>query len=323
MNFRTFLLAGVSVALVVTCVVWAQGPGAGGRLGAPGGPGGAFEPRSPVVNALDANGDGELSAEEIAGASKVLKALDKNGDGKLGRDEMRPQGAGRGGAGGPGGPGGRGAGGFGGLGGRGGMGPQGGGQPAGFETSTLAKDDGERKILKAMEDINQKQGRMLNVPVPDGRLLRLLAEAIDAKNVVEFGTSNGISGLWFGLALRKTGGKLITHELEPRIAAMARENFASAGIADLVTVVEGNAHETASKLKGPIDVVFIDADKEGYLDYLQKVLPLVRPGGLILAHNMNPRMANPAFVKAITTNAELETLFYSDGGGVSVTLKKR
>ncbi len=245
MRFRTSMLAGVSVALVATCVVWAQGPGAGGRPGPPGGRGG-----------------------------------------------------------------------------RGGLGA-GPGQPAAFQTATLPKDDGERKILQAMEDINRKQGRMLNVPVADGRLLRLLAESIDAKNVVEFGTSNGISGLWFGLALRKTGGKLTTHELEPRIAAMARENFAAAGIGDLVTVVEGNAHETAAKLKGPIDLVFIDADKEGYLDYLQKVLPLVRPGGLILAHNMNPRMADPAFVKAITTNAELETLFYTDGGGVSVTLKKR
>jgi predicted O-methyltransferase YrrM len=164
---------------------------------------------------------------------------------------------------------------------------------------------------------------MLNVPTTDGRLLRLLAETIGAKSVVEFGTSNGISAIWIGLALRKTGGKLITHEIDKERAALARENFSSAGVADLVTVVEGNAHETASKLTGPIDMVFIDADKEGYLDYLKKTLPLVRPGGLILAHNMNPRMADSAFLKAITENPELETLFYPNGGGMSVTLKKR
>jgi caffeoyl-CoA O-methyltransferase len=69
--------------------------------------------------------------------------------------------------------------------------------------------------------------------------------------------------------------------------------------------------------------VVIDADKEGYLDYYQKLLPLVRPGGLILAHNMVPQMANPAFVKAITINPDVETLFYTPGGGMSVTLKKR
>ena len=185
------------------------------------------------------------------------------------------------------------------------------------------KDDAEEKILKALQQINQQQGRMLNVPQQDGRLLRLLAESIGAKTVVEIGTSNGISAIWLGTALRKTGGKLITHEIDAERAALARKNFATAGIADLVTVVEGNAHQTVSKLTGPIDLVFIDADKEGYADYLKKTLPLVRPGGLILAHNMNPRTANADFLKAITTDPGLETLFYLEGGGVSVTLKKR
>jgi len=208
--------------------------------------------------------------------------------------------------------------------GRGGMGPsrsrQAGSLPL---TPPQPKDDAERKLLKALQEINRQQGRMLNVPQQDGRLLRLLAESIGAKRVVEIGTSNGISAIWLGMALRKTGGKLITHEIDAERAALARKNFAAAGIADLVTVVEGNAHETVSKLTGPIDLVFIDADKEGYGDYLKKTLPLVRPGGLILAHNMNPRMANSEFFKAITTNPELETLFYLEGGGVSVTLKKR
>lgn len=96
-----------------------------------------------------------------------------------------------------------------------------------------------------------------------------------------------------------------------------------AGVSDLVSVVEGDAHQTVTRLKEPIDLVFIDADKQGYLDYLNKVLPLVRPGGLITAHNMNPRMADPGFVKVLTTNPDLETLFYLEGGGLSVTMKKR
>jgi predicted O-methyltransferase YrrM len=77
------------------------------------------------------------------------------------------------------------------------------------------------------------------------------------------------------------------------------------------------------QLKGPIDVAFIDADKEGYEDYLQKLLPLVRPGGLILAHNVNAGMAREGYVKQVTSNPDLETVFYSDGSGLSVTLKKR
>ncbi|UCE48232.1 MAG: hypothetical protein JSW47_21860, partial [Phycisphaerales bacterium] len=74
----------------------------------------------------------------------------------------------------------------------------------------------------------------------------------------------------------------------------------------------------------PIDILFLDADKEGYVDYLNKLLPLIRPGGLIIAHNMNTRQADPRYVEAITTNSELETLLLlREGTGVSVTLKKR
>ena len=264
------------------------------------------------MTALDANGDGEISAEEIAGATEALKKLDNNQDGKLTREELRPPTPERGGRSGMG------------RGGRGGPGPADQpGRTGGLESSALARDDAEQKILKSLEEINQKQGRMMNVPPQDGRLLRLLVESIGAKNVVEFGTSNGISAIWICNALRKTGGKLTTHEIERDVAALARQNFALAGVADLVTVVEGDAHKNIADLKDPIDLVFIDADKEGYLDYLQKTLPLVRPGGVILAHNMNPRMADPAFLKAITTDPALETIFFMEGGGMSVTLKKR
>lgn len=211
----------------------------------------------------------------------------------------------------------------GGPGGRRGMGPPGPREPVALETATRAKDDAEQKILNTLRDMRQNQGRMMNVPDQDGRLLRLLAETIGAKKVVEIGTSNGVSALWLALALQKTGGKLITHEINSSVAALARKNFADAGVADLVTVVEGDAHETVSKLTGPIDLVFIDADKPGYLDYLQKTLPLLRPGGLVLAHNVNPRMADPGYLKAITTDPNLETVFYLEGGGMSVTLKKR
>jgi predicted O-methyltransferase YrrM len=317
-------LTAITGWMIVAGAVLAQPPSfegkQGGRGGPPGSmPGGPFgPPRIPVMTAIDANGDGELSAEEIAKAAQSLKKLDKNGDGTLSREELRPQFAPPGGPGGPGGPRGPGAGG-----GRGGMGRPGGAAPAAIESSLQPKDDVEKKTFKLLEEINRKQGRMLNVPAQDGRMLRLLAEATGAKTVVEIGTSNGISGIWLGMALRKTGGKLITHEIDADRAALARENFADAGIADRVTIVEGDAHEAVAKLKGPIDVVFIDADKEGYHDYLKKTLPLVRPGGLVVGHNMNPRMAREDFLKAITTDTNLETVFYMEGGGVSATLKKR
>ncbi len=194
-----------------------------------------------------------------------------------------------------------------------------------IDNPLLAKSKDEAKILKVLEDLdqNQRQG-MMNVPLEDARLLRLLTEATGAKRVVEIGTSNGYSGIWFCLALRKTGGHLITHELDARRAALARENFKRAGVEEMVTLVEGDAHKTVLKLKGPIDILFIDADKPGYPDYLKKLLPLVRPGGLIIGHNMRRPKPSPEYVKAITTNPELETVFLNmHAAGIAVTLKKR
>ena len=86
--------------------------------------------------------------------------------------------------------------------GRGRGGPPGFGQAAPFDTATIPKDDAEKKILDSLDEITRTQGRMMNVPVQDGRLLRLMAESIGAKTVVEIGTSNGISAIWGCAALR-------------------------------------------------------------------------------------------------------------------------
>jgi predicted O-methyltransferase YrrM len=153
----------------------------------------------------------------------------------------------------------------------------------------------------------------------------MLTETIGAKNVVEIGTSNGYSGIWFCLALRKTGGHLTTHEINEYRANLARENFKRAGVDKIVTLVFGDAHETIKKLQEPIDLLFLDADKSGYIDYLNKLLPLVKPGGLICAHNTTSsgRDMQP-YLEAVTTNPDLETLFlHQSGRGLGVTLKKR
>jgi caffeoyl-CoA O-methyltransferase len=204
-------------------------------------------------------------------------------------------------------------------GGRGFGGRRGGGFSAIGQQQPLGADEQEKKILSVLEDMNRNQTRgMMNVPQEDGRILRLLTEAVGAKRVVEIGTSNGFSGIWFCLALRTTSGKLTTHDIDEGRASLARENFKRAGVDYMVTLVMGDAHETVTKIKEPIDVLFIDADKEGYLDYLTKLLPLVRPGGLILSHNIE--MIGQDYIDAITKDPNLETLQLQ---GVTVTLKKR
>jgi len=180
--------------------------------------------------------------------------------------------------------------------------------------------EAEKKILAVLDEIIANGQGYRNVPVPDGRMLRLLVEAAGAKSVVEIGTSTGYSGLWFSLALKVTGGHLMTFEADRERAAIARENFQKAGVEKFITIVEGDAHTNLSRIKHPIDVLFLDADKEGYIDYLNELRPRVRPGGLILAHNVD---MVPEYVMLVTADPALETSLYMEGNGLAISLKKR
>lgn len=202
-------------------------------------------------------------------------------------------------------------------GGFGGRGMRGGSSSGGYGIAAQAADAAEKQILDTAAGVD----RYLSVPEEDGRLIRMLTESIGARSAVEIGSSTGYSGLWFAMALRKTGGHLTTFEYDKGRAATARENYRKAGVASIITLIEGDAHENVKQLKGPIDIVFIDADKEGYADYLAKLLPLVRPGGLILAHNISSRQQNPEYMDAVASNPNLETIRMN--GEMSVTLKKR
>ncbi|MBC8876816.1 MAG: class I SAM-dependent methyltransferase [Planctomycetes bacterium] len=135
---------------------------------------------------------------------------------------------------------------------------------------------------------------------------------------------SGYSTIWLALGSRAAGGKVFTHEIDPEKAKMASANFKKAGVDDVITIIEGDAHETIKQHKEPIDVVFLDAEKKGYVDYLEKLLPLVRPGGLILGHDMHRPMPDPRYIEAITTNPDLDTSFIMmESYGISMTLKKR
>jgi predicted O-methyltransferase YrrM len=117
---------------------------------------------------------------------------------------------------------------------------------------------------------------------PQGALLELLARAIGARRILEIGTLGGYSTLWLARAL-PPGGRLVTLEIDPSYAAVARENLA--GFAG-VEVITGPALDTLPSLTGPFDLVFIDADKRSNRDYLRWALRLSRPGTLMVADNV-------------------------------------
>jgi len=128
----------------------------------------------------------------------------------------------------------------------------------------------------------------INVSPSEGKLLHLIARMAGAARVLEVGTLGGYSTTWLARAL-PPGGRLLSLELDPRHAEVARANLARAGVADRVEVRVGKASASLRALverrEPPFDLVFIDADKEGYVEYLELSLQLVRPGSVIVADN--------------------------------------
>jgi predicted O-methyltransferase YrrM len=128
--------------------------------------------------------------------------------------------------------------------------------------------------------------RTRNLDRQSGRFLRLLAIGMRAEAVLEIGSSNGVSTIWLASAMGETGGMVTGTELLAERAAQANANLARAGLADFGRVIAGEARETVRGLVGPFDLVFIDAEKDDYVEHARAVLPLVRRGGLIVADNV-------------------------------------
>lgn len=122
-----------------------------------------------------------------------------------------------------------------------------------------------------------------NIAPKNGQFLSILTRSIHAKYVLEVGTSNGYSAIWFAAALKETGGRLTTLENNPYRAMEAQEHLNEAGFDDIVEIRVGDALEEIPKCDTTFDLVFLDAEKSEYLKYLELALPNIRQGGLIVA----------------------------------------
>jgi predicted O-methyltransferase YrrM len=129
----------------------------------------------------------------------------------------------------------------------------------------------------------------ISVSPTQGKLLHVLARVQGARRILEIGTLGGYSTIWLARAL-PADGRLISLEVDPKHAEVARANIARAGLANVVEIRLGSALDTLPKLvsegRGPFDLIFIDADKPGYADYLKWSLKLARKGTLIIADNV-------------------------------------
>jgi predicted O-methyltransferase YrrM len=183
----------------------------------------------------------------------------------------------------------------------------------------------EPPVAKLLASIRAADKGRLAVSEEDGRFLRILVGATNARQVLEIGAASGYSAIWIGMGLRQTGGRLVTIEYDPVRAREAAANIQKAGLADIVRVVSGDAFKEIPKIEGTFDLVFLDAWKPDYKKFFEMVFPRVTPGGLFLAHNViNKKNDMLDFLSAIETHPmALNTTVSPGHEGISMTYKKR
>jgi caffeoyl-CoA O-methyltransferase len=183
----------------------------------------------------------------------------------------------------------------------------------------------DAKVKKFLND-HSRQWYDMNVPAADGQLLYDIIVKNNYKNALEIGTSTGHSAIWIAWALSKTGGNLITIDIDEERHKTAIENFKKAGLSDYIDARLADAHELVKELNGPFDFVFSDADKDWYKNYFITIDPKLKTGGCFTAHNISERGrgygGQGEFLEYIRSFKNYETTVNSSGNGVSVSYKK-
>ncbi|OFY75630.1 MAG: methyltransferase [Bacteroidetes bacterium RBG_19FT_COMBO_42_7] len=146
----------------------------------------------------------------------------------------------------------------------------------------------DEKVRKFLED-HSGQWRDMNISSYDGQLLYDIIIKGNYKSALEIGTSTGHSGIWIAWALSKTGGRLITVDIDAERHRQALQNFKEAGLSEYIDARLADAHELVKQLKGPFDFVFSDADKDWYKNYFMDVNPKLKIGGCYTTHNISDR----------------------------------
>jgi caffeoyl-CoA O-methyltransferase len=191
--------------------------------------------------------------------------------------------------------------------------------------STAASGDLDVQVHKFL-DSHRRTWHDMNVPEADGQKLHDIILEHKYKSALEIGTSTGHSGVWIAWALAKTGGKLVTLEIDKDRHDQALVNFRAAGVAQYIDARLGDAHDLVPALKGPFDFVFCDADKDWYNNYFEAVLPKLAVGGCFAAHNISERGYEAGysrrFLQLTKSYSYLETTVFTGGAGMSVTYKK-
>jgi caffeoyl-CoA O-methyltransferase len=190
----------------------------------------------------------------------------------------------------------------------------------------------DEKVQTFLE--NKRWGwRYQNVPYADGQVLYDIIVENNYKKALEIGTSTGHSAIWIAWALSKTGGKLITIEIDEGRYKQALANFKEAGLSDYIDARLANAHTLVEELEGPFDFVFSDADKDWYTNYFKAIAPKLTVGGCYVTHNVSAGRFGRRFGRGrggwsgdyydyVTGLSNFESTLNNSGAGMLVSYKK-
>ena len=182
------------------------------------------------------------------------------------------------------------------------------------------------KILSIIQEVDSLRSTRKDhwqIPLVEGELLHQIALFARCKTIVEIGTSYGFSGLFWGAALKQTGGELHTIDIDPRKVESSRSTFDRAGLAGVVINHQGDARQILNQLLGPFDLVFIDADKPSCQTYFDLSWPKVRNGGCVITDNALTHKAELAqFIAHLRALPDAVSTEVPVGNGIEWTIKR-
>ena len=193
-----------------------------------------------------------------------------------------------------------------------------------YGQQNTGKSELDKKVEQFL-DKHKYRWHDMNIPPADGKLLYDLIIKNNYKHAVEIGTSTGHSAIWIAWALSKTGGKLITIEINETRYKKALENFKETGLEKYIDARLADAHKLVPDLKGPIDFVFCDADKDWYKNYFKDIDHELVVGGCFAAHNItmdNTSGGIREFLEYVESLPNYETTIENEvSSGISISTK--
>ena len=196
--------------------------------------------------------------------------------------------------------------------------------PQQVKAQSMKEDPALNEKVKTFLSDHSGQWHDMNVPTSDAKLLYDLIIKGNYKSALEIGTSTGYSGIYIAWALSKTGGKLITIDIDESRLKIALENFKKAGLIEYIDARLADAHSLVRELKGPFDFVFSDADKNWYTNYFNDVDPKLKVGGCFTTHNISEtrRMGEGEYLKYVRSLKNYESTLNTEGAGLLISYKR-